>query len=140
MLFRSETTPATEAATTTKVKKKKRKVSSEPNRLQLQAMRIAALSELHWFSKKNLEPEEVVDLMGRLLVSMDWPDGFWKKQTNVEIGSWVLFLCTESVYDKVRRQFELGVGDEIGGKDYRAICIDDLLEDVGLIKKYRRQK
>lgn len=73
-------------------------------RLQIQAIKIATLTEVVWFASKVLDDSKVLDLVRKLLVTMDWSDGWWKKRVNTTLGGWIKFLREEFEEERMRME------------------------------------
>lgn len=79
---------------------------SDPSlgRLQIQAVKIATLSEIVWFGSKVLDDEKVMGLVRKMLVTMDWPDGWWRKRVNTTIGEWIKFLQHTFEFERAKME------------------------------------
>lgn len=82
----------------------KRRVPDQPNRAQVQAVKIATLTEIVWYGDKVAPEAEVLEFVRKLLVAVDWPDSWWRKKVNTSIGEWLKFLRYE--FENTRMQME----------------------------------
>ena len=73
-------------------------------RLQIQAVKIATLTEVVWFGSKVMDDSKVLDLVRNMLVAMDWPDGWWRRRVNTTLGEWIKFLRIEFEEERMRME------------------------------------